>query len=123
MINRFLHIALAVLILVSTSGIVLNQHFCHNQLVEVSITKAPLNCCGNTCKHCRTEVKFIKVTDAFHISQLTVHVFKSIQNLIYTTLPVSPSLYALEKYTLCYSSPPPLIKQVAIYTLVENFRL
>ena len=56
-----LNIFLAFLIILSTSGVFISIHYCHNHLVSVSFFKTKDNCCGKTCSSCKNENISFKV--------------------------------------------------------------
>lgn len=49
---RILHITLAFLIFVSSTGFTLNSHFCQNTLQSVAIFLTPKNCHERAASHC-----------------------------------------------------------------------
>lgn len=51
MLQKMGNIIIALLILLSSTGLVISQHFCNNQLVETAINSEAESCCddGNCC--------------------------------------------------------------------------
>jgi hypothetical protein len=60
--RRILHIVLSLLIVVSTSGVTVNMHYCHNRLISVGVLFNAKPCC-NSKSCCHNEAKFSKVDD------------------------------------------------------------
>src|SRR5690606_21789096 len=67
MLKKISHIIISLLLLVSTTGIAISQHFCHDELVSTSVYNDTGSCCGeNSC--CHDESEFYKLNDEFHAS-------------------------------------------------------
>ena len=65
MIKRFSNIIIAVILLISTNGIMIYSHYCCGSLIKQTVNIVPKDCCGTTCRHCHNESKLIKVNDNF----------------------------------------------------------
>lgn len=64
MLQKFSHIVLASLLLVSTMGMAVSKHYCSGSLVSVSLFDEADACCDDTgC--CQTKNEFIQVTEDF----------------------------------------------------------
>lgn len=50
--KQFLHIIIAGLFLISTSGFIVTEHYCGGNLVDVAINSAPESCCGDGSDCC-----------------------------------------------------------------------
>jgi hypothetical protein len=88
-LKRFTHIALAILLLVSTGGVTIYHHYCGKKLVSTTIDATPNDCCKGICNHCRTEIVNLKVTSKFLSPQITVDFIpKSISIVGYSFIPV-----------------------------------
>lgn len=114
---------MASLILISTSGIFISLHYCHGQRSEISINKDAHNCCGTSCKHCKTTNKYVKINDVFKLSQETIHVYKHIQSIIYTSLNFTLCNNEIKTNHFFYFTSSPPYNQATIYKLIENYRL
>lgn len=124
MIRKSLHILFALLMLVSTGGLFLNQHYCHNQLTQISVNSVPDNCCGSTCNHCHNESVYVKIVDVFTISEKKVGDFFSFQFLSYALFTELFQVNHLaSKQVYCQRAIPPEKGNTPIYTLIANFRL
>ena len=55
MLRKSLNILTALMILVSTTGIVVHKHFCMGNLVESSFIHQPESCCGENSGCCANE--------------------------------------------------------------------
>jgi hypothetical protein len=62
MYRKILHIVLSIFILIATSGVSVNMHYCQNKLVSMQIGYKTKACCGNkSC--CHTDTKYVRVDD------------------------------------------------------------
>lgn len=67
MLKRIIHIALALLLLVSTSGMTISKHYCGTNLEFVSILTTPESCCDIPgCCH-NEEVK-VEIEDDYSVT-------------------------------------------------------
>ena len=62
MLKAITNIILSLLILVSSTGIAINKHFCKNEIKSVAIYLTPESCCKVPCKCCHNETVTIKKT-------------------------------------------------------------
>ena len=46
MLRKIFHSVLAMLILLSSTGLTLNMHFCHNRLIDLAVIAPAKSCCG-----------------------------------------------------------------------------
>ena len=78
MFKKVLHIIVAGLILVSTTGFTINLHYCHDQLIDLALFSPASSCCDtnnerpcdadNTISkmtHCKDESIVVESTDDF----------------------------------------------------------
>lgn len=65
MIKRINHIIIAVLLLVSTTGFTVHQHYCMGRLVETSIFSVPDFCCGEGADCCNNESEIYQLDEDF----------------------------------------------------------
>ena len=64
MLQKFSHIILAVLLMISTMGMAVSKHYCGDDLVSVSMFEEAETCCGDMgC--CHTENEFFQVKEDF----------------------------------------------------------
>ncbi|MBI4647170.1 MAG: hypothetical protein HY738_11420 [Bacteroidia bacterium] len=70
MLKRIGHIAIVFLLLISTTGITINKHFCCGRLIAFSLFSKPEPCCKGVCNSCHDESKHIKITNPFESSSL-----------------------------------------------------
>ncbi len=69
-LRRIGHIVIVCLLVISTSGITINRHFCGTSLVKTTIGNHPPDCCGKPCKCCHDESISLKITDHFQLSRV-----------------------------------------------------
>jgi hypothetical protein len=108
--RKILHIVLSLLIVVATSGVTINMHYCQDRLVSVRVLFNAKPCCNNmSC--CHNESKFSKVDEkATFANSLTLNHTKIINHIIHFPVEVqahyislSGALYNVDKIT---HSPP-----------------
>jgi len=112
MIRRISHIAISVLLVLTTTGVTLSRHYCNSQLVSSSVFGKAHNCCGSHCKSCHDEVSAFRVSDNFVSSTLKIsqpHQF-SLDWLILTNIHLSTlaSENNLHTTQFQFSSSPPI---------------
>lgn len=78
MVKRLVHLFLAFLILVSTSGVTIYHHYCGQKLISTTIDVKPDDCCGSGCKDCRTDVINLKVKTKVIVTEASF-TFKPVQ--------------------------------------------
>ncbi|MBL7113166.1 MAG: hypothetical protein ISS19_14615 [Bacteroidales bacterium] len=80
--RKIIHTIFAVILLVSTTGMTINLHYCHEQLIDASLYKSAKHCCdigendkpchhGTTLDkpfHCKDESIIVKLADNFLVS-------------------------------------------------------
>lgn len=113
MIKKLSHIILASVLLISTMGLAVSKHYCHNSLVDVSIfAQADLCCDDGGC--CSNENHFYQVKDDFSAPVIsTVPVFAEIDVLHQTLLDayiLAPTELALE-FDVVSAPPPPTVME------------
>ncbi len=65
MLRKIKHIVLALLLLVSTSGIAISKHYCGANLKSVSILTTPESCCELPVGCCHNEKVEIEIEDDY----------------------------------------------------------
>jgi hypothetical protein len=110
MLKGIVNISFAVLFLFTSSGVVLNKHYCSNRLVSSSIFLTPKNCCNGHCNKCHNETKVYKITDNYQNSNFSLNLNQYYNDLI--KIPVAFCLisfnetFSATKY-ITDTSPPP----------------
>ncbi len=124
MLKKIFYIITATLLLVGTTGVILTEHFCHNQRVEISINKTIRNCCGKTCKHCHTVSHYVKIADQFTLTHFHFYKIKFSHTLLsfITSHSVLPQTFFVNERVSYSSSSPPRF-QNKLYSFFLNFRL
>lgn len=70
MLKKIVHIVFGLLLIVATTGFTISKHYCGNKLLSVSIFDIDKCMCGGPCKDCHTNIKQIKVSDNYSISEV-----------------------------------------------------
>lgn len=126
LVKLFITILFSLVYLTSTSGIVLNAHYCGKKLVNITFTKNDDgNCCGKKKmpkKCCKDKSAFFKLKDNHKIDnsiKISKSPLKVIQNCAFVDLNVlysNPSTSAVLNY---YS--PPVLYQNPLYLINKVF--
>ncbi len=123
--KRFIHIIVAALLLISTTGFTISKHYCGGELVEVAID-APTHGCSDMedddC--CKDESEFYQLTDEFSDSQILNIDFKhdfDISLMVIEPLELeSINLVSFIYFDKNYIQPQPLLDVLAD---IQSFRL
>ena len=123
--RRLIHTVLAAILLVSTTGMTINLHYCHELLYDVGLNKPAEDCCDNgkndnSChhghaldkpNHCKNESITVKLSDNFLISSNYLESATDHNNvLLYLDYMQSDNWMALN------NSPANPIRKFSIYT-------
>lgn len=66
MFRKLANIFVLLLFVVSTTGFTISKHYCHGDLISVSINAEAKSCCGMTDNDCcKNENEFYQLTDDF----------------------------------------------------------
>jgi hypothetical protein len=84
MLKKGFHIAIIIILLVSTSGIIIDSHYCCGRLVSTTLGKSKDCCTEPGC--CRHELKLLKVQDNFQLSQFNAENETHIIPILYPEL-------------------------------------
>lgn len=91
MYRKIAHIALVLLLLVSTGGLAVTRHFCGKVQKSVSLFATPKSCCSGHCDKCRNVFTFNKVNDEFvsasHVSTPALTEIVALQAAFFTQAP------------------------------------
>ncbi|MFV0589847.1 MAG: HYC_CC_PP family protein [Draconibacterium sp.] len=111
MIRKLSHIILATLLLVSTVGMAVSKHYCHNSLVDVSLFAQADSCCDDGgC--CTNDNHFYQVKEDFSAPVIsTVPVLAEIDILVQILL--NPDILfpneLTEEFEITNEPPPPTV--------------
>lgn len=122
MFKGIINISLAILFLFTSSGVILNKHYCCDKFVSASLYSTPQSCCGGHCNKCHNETTVFKITDNYQNSNLTVDLTQQIKEIIapvsfFIISYIEPTIF--NKYFSDTSSPP----GSKIPSLLQVFRL
>lgn len=78
MLRKIIHIALALLFLVSTMGVTISMHYCGDNLISMSVIGEAESCCGDDCGCCDNETIHLEVEDDY-VSPLIVQSNASVE--------------------------------------------
>ena len=92
MIRKVLHILMAAAVLISTMGVTINMHFCHDQLIDLALYSPAESCCDvnnevpcdpheglSQMDHCDDDSIVVEALDDFLGSSLAIN-FESNQS-------------------------------------------
>jgi hypothetical protein len=122
MLKKTLHITLSFLLLFSTAGFTITNHFCGKTLVRTAINSEPEPCCDmEGC--CHNESEHFQVKDDFcitdNISVITAPVIDVFFNTIFITQLYRPSDTSFRSFPVA-ESPPPL-KTDTLLSLFQTY--
>ena len=123
MIKRLGNISLICMVLVATTGFVVNKHYMNGELYSASLYSNPETCCvdDDFCACCSEESHVVKVDHSFRTSekQLLRNFQQPARNiLIHHTL---PALGVLTQTVFPVTQPP--YPRAAIHTWLQTFLL
>jgi hypothetical protein len=86
MIKKAVHIIMAAAVLISTMGITINMHFCHDQLIDLALNSVAESCCDASMEvacdhqegisqtdHCEDDSIVVEVLEDFLGSSLAIN--------------------------------------------------
>lgn len=120
MLRKFGNIITMCLLLVSTTGFSISEHFCGSKLISVEINKEAEPCCDNgMC--CHTDTQFFQMDEDFNftISVLDFQVY-GVSDVPQISAFLQPDLTAQVKERHLFpdfESPPPLDRQEFLSTV------
>lgn len=124
--RKYIHISMAFLLLLSTSGVAISKYYCGNILQEVTILSDITSCCGDQeipgCP-CSNETDTYKVDSDFETVQFNSDVFEP--KLLFTlNLFLNYFNPEKEQYNLFSNyKAPPLFEPSTIILKVQSFLL
>ena len=65
MLQKLIHIALVLLLLLSTTGVTISMHYCSGDLVSMSVIGEAESCCEDNCGCCENKSIHFKVEDDY----------------------------------------------------------
>ena len=123
MLKAIVNILISIAFIFTSSGVVLNSHYCKNRLISTSIYLTPDSCCNGHCNKCHNESKVFKITDNFQGSIFSVNLTQFYNDLFIT--PVTNCLITFDEISTLTNyftdtSPPP---GSSLTSLLQVFRL
>lgn len=114
MFRKTINISLVIVFLISTTGITLSKHYCHNRLVKISVNTEAKSCCEDGMgKCCRNDTLQFQVKEDFLylMSEIQFENRDVIDLFILTNILFNQNTYqfAEKAYVLVAESPPPEI--------------
>jgi hypothetical protein len=124
--RKVLHIAIAVLILISSTGFTINMHYCHDQLIDMAFLTSADSCCDteedgpdqsqDSCPGCQEESIVVEPGDDYEVSTNTVNFENSHNTKLFLTSLIlnnyQGSDEAANNEVPWYKKPPPYQKVV-----------
>lgn len=114
MIKKLSHIIFAILLLISTMGMAVSKHYCHNNLVDIAVFSEAQSCC-NDGGCCTNENHFFQVKEDFSAPVIsTVPVLAEIEILQQTLFDfdnLTPNELT-EEFSLTNDPPPPTVPEL-----------
>ncbi len=136
MIKKIVHIILAFFILVSTTGLTINLHYCHDQLYDLAVFAPAHSCCEpgvevqchsteglSDMNHCNDESLALESTDDYTISSFAFNFENSynfdilLSSVLYHSFQNSDNSNSLDACR--FYKPPPY--QEVILSQIQSF--
>jgi len=136
MLKKTLHIVIASLILVSSTGFTINLHYCHDQLYDLALFSPAHSCCGadaeglchsseglSSKSHCEDESIAVESTDDFMVSSYTFNFENTHNTELLLTAQILYYFQGSDDYTAMeapwYKKPPPI--QEVVLSQIQSF--
>lgn len=133
MTRKVLHIAVAVLILISSSGFTINMHYCHDQLIDMAFLTPANSCCDteedsanqvqDSCPGCQDESIVVEQGDEYVVSVLTFNFENSHNTTLFLTSVLLNSFHgtneSLKNEVPRYKKPPP--NQEVVLSQIQSY--
>lgn len=121
MLKKIVHIIIASLILISTLGLTINLHYCHDQLIDIAFLAPANSCCDineaeanqiqDDCPGCEDESISTESTDDFTVSSHTFNLENSYVNELLITATIQFGFQDSNNHSAMeapwYKKPPP----------------
>jgi hypothetical protein len=133
MIRKTLHIVIASFLLISTMGITINMHYCHDQLIDLAFNAPAQSCCEindegasqslDTCPGCQDESIVVEPGDDYEVPAIALNFENSHNTTLFLTSVVLNYYQGIEKPTNnevpWYKKPPPY--QEVVLSQIQSY--
>ena len=130
--RKVLHIAVAVFILISSTGFTINMHYCHDQLIDMALLAPAHSCCDteedanqsqSSCPGCQDESIVVEPGDDYEVSASTFNFDNSHNTTLFLTSVVLHSIHSIDESAKnevpWYKKPPPY--QEVVLSQIQSF--
>lgn len=133
MIRKTLHIVFASFLLISTMGITINMHYCHDQLIDVAFNSPANSCCDmnedganqsqDSCPGCQDEAIVVEPGDDYEVSALVINFENSHTIDLFLITEIFNSIQGIDESTKnevpWYKKPPPY--QEVVLSQIQSY--
>ena len=133
MIRKTLHIVIAGLILISSMGIAINMHFCHDKLIDLALNAPAHNCCDineeaasqsqDSCPGCQDESIVVEPGDDYEVPAVTFNFENSHQTTLFLSSVILNYFQYIDESTKnevpWYKKPPPY--QEVVLSQIQSY--
>ncbi len=122
MIRKTLHIVIASFILISTMGITINMHYCHDQLIDLAFN-APAHSCCESCQGCQDESIVVEAGDDYEVPAIAFNFENSHNTTLFLTSVILNYYQGINEPTNIevpwYKKPPPI--QEVVLSQIQSY--
>ena len=132
MTRKVLHIAVAVFILISSTGFTINMHYCHDQLIDMAFLTHADSCCEtendsnqsqDNCPGCQDESIVVEPGDDYEVSASTFNFENSYHTNLFLSSVVFNYFQGIDESTKdevpWYKKPPPY--QEVVLSQIQSY--
>ncbi len=133
MIRKTLHIVIASFILISTMGITINMHYCHDQLIDLAFNAPAHSCCEiddegasqsqDSCPGCQDESIVVEPGDDYEVPAIAFNFENSHNTTLFLTSVILNYYQGIDEPTNnevpWYKKPPPI--QEVVLSQIQSY--
>ena len=133
MIRKTLHIVFASFLLISTMGITINMHYCHDQLIDLAFNSPAHSCCDinedvdsqsqDSCPVCQDETIVVEPGEDYEVSALVINFENSHTIDLFLITEIFNSIQGIDESTKnevpWYKEPPPY--QEVVLSQIQSY--
>lgn len=123
MIRKIIHIAVALLLLITTMGFTVSGHYCGDSLVKLTVNAEAESCCDMENGCCHTETEHFQLENDFVSSMVVYDLHGSNPEMVYplalSSLPTDPGKTISLKNNYSEHPPPPELQ--TLLSLLQSY--
>jgi hypothetical protein len=133
MIRKVLHIVIGVFILVSSTGFMINMHYCHDQLIDMAFLAPAHSCCDSekddanqsqdSCPGCQDESIVVEAGDDYELPAIAFNFENSHNTTLFFNSVILNYFQGIDESTKnevpWYKKPPPY--QEVVLSQIQSY--